>query len=427
MALPLSDNRADQRFKDGVESAHIPYYYGVTGTKWELKNYDSNKMLLTFPPGVEQWGDTFTSVTWLRPQYGGPWQAAEGNVGDFQVTPGETLKASIDLSLGGSWAGITARHARLAIFFRGASATYGSSSVVGWSTAGLTHLEVEATVPEGVTNAYLMLQAQYGSASQIPNISSSLYIWDLYFGTAGPAKGGVAEVGAATEARLGIVSDVYSRSREKIQLKLAGVDDLVRSGHRIELAAAAMTSAPAVWTWRQITGPAVTLNPKDNTVDFTAPDVEKPATIRIGVFASSEDGRNRSDWHYFDLTVEPPMLRFQGEAGGDFTPRSPYLMGYSRGKREIWNDVVRPVTYEENPRHEVEVLDLGVPDDDVVFDTEVPRRMAAGGVWVNPETGDVFRNFGAGYNETDDTTASPRTSTYWVNPANGDILEWIED
>ena len=75
----------------------------------------------------------------------------------------------------------------------------------------------------------------------------------------------------------------------------------------------------------------------------------------------------------------------------------------------------------------MEVLDLGVPDDDVVFDTEVPRRMAAGGVWVNPETGDVFRNFGAGYNETDDTTASPRTSTYWVNPANGDILEWIED
>ena len=427
MALPLSDNRADQRFKDGVESAHIPYYYGVTGTKWELKNYDSNKMLLTFPPGVEQWGDTFTSVTWLRPQYGGPWQAAEGNVGDFQVTPGETLKASIDLSLGGSWAGITARHARLAIFFRGASATYGSSSVVGWSTAGLTHLEVEATVPEGVTNACLMLQAQYGSASQIPNISSSLYIWDVYFGPSTPATSGVADVSASTDARLGIVSDIYSRSREKIQLKLAGVDDLVRSGHRIELAAAAMTSTPAVWHWRQVTGPTVALNVRENTCDFIAPDVERSTRIRIGVYAASEDGGNRSDWHYFDLDVEPPMLRFRGGDDGDFSPRSPYLVGYSRGKREIWNDVIRPATYEKNPRHELEVVDLGVPDDDVVFSTETPRRMAAGGVWVNPETGDVFRNFGAGYNETDDTTASPRTSTYWVNPANGDILEWIED
>lgn len=245
----------------------------------------------------------------------------------------------------------------------------------------------------------------------------------------GPATqvSGVFEVGASTAARLGIVSDIYSRSREKIQLKLAGVDDLVRSGHRIELAAAAMTSTPAVWHWRQVTGPTVALNVRENTCDFIAPDVERSTRIRIGVYAASEDGGNRSDWHYFDLDVEPPMLRFRGGDDGDFSPRSPYLVGYSRGKREIWNDVIRPATYEKNPRHELEVVDLGVPDDDVVFSTETPRRMAAGGVWVNPETGDVFRNFGAGYNETDDTTASPRTSTYWVNPANGDILEWIED
>ena len=223
------------------------------------------------------------------------------------------------------------------------------------------------------------------------------------------------------------MSDIYSRSREKIQLKLARVDDLCRSGHRIELAAAAMTSTPAVWHWRQVTGPTVALNVRENTCDFIAPDVERSTRIRIGVYAASEDGGNRSDWHYFDLDVEPPMLRFRGGDDGDFSPRSPYLVGYSRGKREIWNDVIRPATYEKNPRHELEVVDLGVPDDDVVFSTETPRRMAAGGVWVNPETGDVFRNFGAGYNETDDTTASPRTSTYWVNPANGDILEWIED
>lgn len=244
-----------------------------------------------------------------------------------------------------------------------------------------------------------------------------------------PARtaGGVADVSASTDARLGIVSDIYSRSREKIRLKLAGVDDLVRSGHRIELAAAAMTSTPAVWHWRQVTGPTVALNARENTCDFIAPDVERSTRIRIGVYAASEDGGNRSDWHYFDLDVEPPMLRFRGGDDGDFSPRSPYLVGYSRGKREIWNDVIRPATYEKNPRHELEVVDLGVPDDDVVFSTETPKRMAAGGVWVNPETGDVFRNFGAGYNETNDTTASPRTSTYWVNPANGDILEWIED
>ena len=251
--------------------------------------------------------------------------------------------------------------------------------------------------------------------------TSTLWVGDSAHAT------GVFEVGISTEARLGIVSDVYSRSREKIQLKLAGVDDLCRSGHRIELAAAAMTSTPSVWHWRQVTGPTVALSVKENTCDFIAPDVEKTTRIRIGVYAASEDGTNRSDWRYFDLDVEPPMLRFRGEDDGDFSARNPYLVGYSRGKREIWNDVIRPATYEKNPRHELEVLDLGIPDDDVVFDTEVPRRMAAGGVWVNPETGDVFRNFGAGYNETDDTTASPRTSTYWVNPANGDILEWIED
>ena len=299
----------------------------------------------------------------------------------------------------------------VATYFDGDSAPSGNLSY-RWAADG-TSLEVETIQPpSGRTTAW---------DGEPYKSTSTLWV--------GPASGvtGVFEVGASTEARLGIVSDIYSRSREKIQLKLAGVDDLVRSGHRIELAAAAMTSTPAVWHWRQVTGPTVALNVRENTCDFIAPDVERSTRIRIGVYAASEDGANRSDWRYFDLDVEPPMLRFRGEDDGDFSPRSPYLVGYSRGKREIWNDVIRPATYEKNPRHELEVVDLGVPDDDVVFSTETPRRMAAGGVWVNPETGDVFRNFGAGYNETDDTTASPRTSTYWVNPANGDILEWIED
>ena len=222
-------------------------------------------------------------------------------------------------------------------YFDGDTAPSGNLSY-RWAPDG-TSLEVETIQPpSGRTTAW---------DGEPYKSTSTLWV--------GPASGvtGVFEVGASTDARLGIVSDIYSRSREKIQLKLAGVDDLVRSGHRIELAAAAMTSTPAVWHWRQVTGPTVALNVRENTCDFIAPDVEKTARVRIGVYAASEDGANRSDWRYFDLDVEPPMLRFRGEDDGDFSPRSPYLVGYSRGKREIWNDVIRPATYEKNPRHEL--------------------------------------------------------------------------
>ena len=353
----------------------------------------------------------------------------------IRVEPGRTYRATMSAvyyTTGANLAALGNWGYAIAPYFSDSAGAYHSNAGATYSTFPAStgpdwgEYSREFTVPEGASYVYLYLFLKYDGPALLSS-NMHLFIRDLYLGTAGPAKGGVTEVSASTEARLGIVSDIYSRSREKIQLKLAGVDDLVRSGHRIELAAAAMTSTPAVWHWRQVTGPTVALSVKENTCDFIAPDVERSTRIRIGVYAASEDGGNRSDWHYFDLDVEPPMLRFRGGDDGDFSPRSPYLVGYSRGKREIWNDVIRPATYEKNPRHELEVLDLGIPDDDVVFDTEVPRRMAAGGVWVNPETGDVFRNFGAGYNETDDTTASPRTSTYWVNPASGDILEWIED
>ena len=353
----------------------------------------------------------------------------------IRVEPGRTYRATMSAvyyTTGANLAALGNWGYAIAPYFSDSAGAYHSNAGATYSTFPAStgpdwgEYSREFTVPEGASYVYLYLFLKYDGPALLSS-NMHLFIRDLYFGTAGPAKGGVADVSASTDARLGIVSDIYSRSREKIQLKLAGVDDLVRSGHRIELAAAAMTSTPAVWHWRQVTGPTVALNVRENTCDFIAPDVERSTRIRIGVYAASEDGGNRSDWHYFDLDVEPPMLRFRGGDDGDFSPRSPYLVGYSRGKREIWNDVIRPATYEKNPRHELEVVDLGVPDDDVVFSTETPRRMAAGGVWVNPETGDVFRNFGAGYNETDDTTASPRTSTYWVNPANGDILEWIED
>ena len=360
-----------------------------------------------------------------------PAWALESNRFKFPVSPGDEVDISAGLSYSGNYEAIQdGVKGRFVIQFMKPDGTYltqAESSVAPRSISSAPEeLRLTQVVPSGVASAELLF-TMISTTAPVTISNFALYLTDPKIVVSRPTKSGVADVSASTDARLGIVSDIYSRSREKIQLKLAGVDDLVRSGHRIELAAAAMTSTPAVWHWRQVTGPTVALNVRENTCDFIAPDVERSTRIRIGVYAASEDGANRSDWHYFDLDVEPPMLRFRGGDDGDFSPRSPYLVGYSRGKREIWNDVIRPATYEKNPRHELEVVDLGVPDDDVVFSTETPRRMAAGGVWVNPETGDVFRNFGAGYNETDDTTASPRTSTYWVNPANGDILEWIED
>ena len=449
MALPLSDNRLDTSYlinpvhgmpagphRIYTESRWTPPASGgEIGAMdvWMQADYPSvyPGIRVVVYEGVTKLRDGRDPLVMLAPTPGSQWTTGQGSPHHMRVSPGEDVVLKLRLNY--SWSDTAMfrdRGVSSTIAFADSSGSWirsdQSPSVAArpLSYTGAL-LEHPATAPENAAWAYVILYID--APAQVRTGNGSLYLTDLYFGTAGPAKGGVAEVGASTDARLGIVSDIYSRSREKIQLKLAGVDDLVRSGHRIELAAAAMTSTPAVWHWRQVTGPTVALNVRENTCDFIAPDVERSTRIRIGVYAASEDGGNRSDWHYFDLDVEPPMLRFRGGDDGDFSPRSPYLVGYSRGKREIWNDVIRPATYEKNPRHELEVLDLGIPDDDVVFSTETPRRMAAGGVWVNPETGDVFRNFGAGYNETDDTTASPRTSTYWVNPANGDILEWIED
>lgn len=277
-----------------------------------------------------------------------------------------------------------------------------------------TSLEIEvAQPPEGRTAIW---DGPVGSST------STLWIGDSAHAT------GVMEISASTDARLGIVADVYSRSREKIQLELARVDSQLIAGERVELDAAAMTASPVVWHWRQITGPAVELEPREASMDFIAPDVDEDTPLRIAVYAASEDGRNRSDWYYFDLTIKPPIARFRADDSAEFEPVSPKYVGYDRGKREIWNDVIPPSGFSPSPRHEVETLDLGIVPDDVQFTTGgPPERAAAGGIYVDLETGDIYRNFGAGYNETDDTTAAPRTNAWWVNPATGDILEWIED
>src|SRR5699024_10855454 len=305
----------------------------------------------------------------------------------------------------------SAAEAAVATYFDGDTPASGNLSY-RWAPDG-TSLEIETIQPpEGRTTVWD--GERYKS-------TSTLWVGDSAHAT------GVMDVGAATEARLGIVSDVYSRSREKIALELARVDSQLIAGERVELDAAAMTASPVVWHWRQITGPAVELEPREASMDFIAPDVDEDTPLRIAVYAASEDGRNRSDWHYFDLTIKPPIARFRATEGA-FSPVSPKYVGYDRGKREIWNDVIPPSGFSPAPRREVEILDLGILPDDVQFTNgEPPEVAAAGGIYVDLETGDIYRNFGAGYNETDDTTAAPRTNAWWVNPATGDILEWIED
>lgn len=306
----------------------------------------------------------------------------------------------------------SAAEAAVASYFDGDTPPDGSR-VYRWAPDG-TSLEIEvANPPTGRT--YVWDGEPYKS-------TSTAWVGDSAHAT------GVMDVGIATEARLGIVSDIYSRSREKIQLELARVDSQLIAGERVELDAAAMTASPVVWHWRQITGPTVVLEPREASLDFIAPDVDEDTTVRIAVYAASEDGRNRSDWHYFDLTIKPPMARFRASESVEFEPVSPKYVGYDRGKREIWNDVIPPSGFSPNARHETEIIDLGILPDDVQFTTDGPPEVAAaGGIYVDLETGDIYRNFGAGYNETDDTTAAPRTNAWWVNPATGDILEWIED
>ena len=302
--------------------------------------------------------------------------------------------------------------AAVASYFDGDTPASGNLSY-RWAPDG-TSLEVE-TIQPPTGRTYVWDGEPYKS-------TSTLWVGDSAHAT------GVMDVGIATEARLGIVADVYSRSREKIQLELARVDSQLIAGERVELDAAAMTASPVVWHWRQITGPTVALEPHEASLDFIAPDVDEDTTVRIAVYAASEDGRNRSDWHYFDLTIKPPLARFRASGSLEFEPVSPKYVGYDRGKREIWNDVIPPSGFSPNARHETEIIDLGILPDDVQFTTGGPPEVAAaGGIYVDLETGDIYRNFGAGYNETDDTTAAPRTNAWWVNPATGDILEWIED
>lgn len=328
--------------------------------------------------------------------YAGSAETARAVFGDFIIAVADTQAEA---------------EAAVASYFDGDTAPSGNLSY-RWAPDG-TSLEVETIQPPaGRTTVWD--GEPYKSASTL---------W------VGPSAqiSGVMDVGISTESRLGIVSDVYSRSREKIKLELALPDRQLVAGERVELAAAAMTASGVTWYWRQITGPPVKLNKRENTVDFTAPNVTEDTAVRIGLYASSVDGRNRSDWRYFDLTIVPALARFQSAPGAGYDSVVTKYVGYDRGPREVWNDVIPPKAFIETPRYDAELIDLGIVPDDVQFSTAPPPRASRGAVYIDPVTGDVFRNFGEGYNETDDTLAAPRKNAWWVNPATGDILEWIED
>ena len=346
----------------------------------------------------------------------------------FPVAPGDKLsfRMSVRYSNNDKWAGGLLSAYINPYFFRRDTGRY-VASIASDTQHRQDSVEMTLTVPEGAGLCVPYIRLRTNNPGAV--IPSGFYVAiDTFYGGPTNPKGAVADVGISTDARLGIVSDVYSRSREKIRLELARVDSQLIAGERVELDAAAMTASPVVWHWRQITGPAVELEPREASMDFIAPDVDEDTPLRIAVYAASEDGRNRSDWHYFDLTIKPPIARYRASESAEFEPVSPKYVGYDRGKREIWNDVIPPSGFSPAPRREVEILDLGILPDDVQFTNgEPPEVAAAGGIYVDIETGDIYRNFGAGYNETDDTTAAPRTNAWWVNPATGDILEWIED
>lgn len=270
----------------------------------------------------------------------------------------------------------------------------------------------------------------YYTGAEWPSSPAPVVVIGYQFSAVNPAppKGGVTEVGIATTSREALVGDVLARSRQKIDLKLALPDRRLRGGERIDLAAAAASASDVSWRWRQVTGPTVTLRRQGNTCSFIAPDVTETTPMRIAVSAATQEGGLRSNWEFFDLEITPTHGRFASAGPGVFSPHTPRMVGYSRGKRELWGDVLPPVGLDPEGRHDAEIVDIGFPADDVqvVADGAPPRRAPQGGVFIDLETGDVYQNFGEGYNEDEDTTGAPRRSAIMISPATGDVFQWIE-
>ena len=366
----------------------------------------------------------------VRPE----WRHPNGS-SRFRVSPGLRYEISATALYSGEYSPVSqGLSQRLIIQFWDESGAYIASReavqaptpVYQEQSPSVIYLAGEA--PERAVEAGVFWTADFSSGNpDVELFNLAFHLVDPKIELFGDASG-VTEVGVATTTREGLVSDVFARSRERIEVQLAQPDEQLIAGERIELAAFAATSTEVSWTWRQVTGPTVEIERKGNAAHFIAPDVNTPTDLRVACRAASTDGANQSNWHFFDLTIQPPRTRWIPGEGSTFTPRSPQMVGYDRGKREIWNDVTLPNGMDPSGRWESVLRDLGIPADDVQFvtDGEPPARAAAGGVYIDMETHDIYRNFGGGYNESDDTEGAPRRNAYMVNPATGDIFEWRE-
>lgn len=240
-------------------------------------------------------------------------------------------------------------------------------------------------------------------------------------------RSGAAEISVSTSERAGLVAELRTRSRSKIPLEIARPDRNIRGGDRVELAAWAASSEEMSWRWKVVGRSDIDIRIEGSTCSFIAPDAEGPETVRVAVMAADVSGFNRSDWSLIDLEILPAMARYAPDESG-FDPVAPQLIGYNRGKREIWNDVLDPVGMDPASRYEPEIVDLGIPVEDVALtDGDPPPSAVEGGIYIDINTGIVYRNFGAGYNESEDTVGSPRARAYKIDPSTGVVYEWIEE
>lgn len=359
------------------------------------------------------------------------WRTGLVNGRYFHVAAGERITASSPVFYSGKYEPIGAgvEH-RFVLQFCDANGTYMTGVSSTQSPSGTTStaepriLELSTDVPEGAAGAELIWTLSFPAGDPIELSNVAFYLTDPKAVITGPAKGAVTEVGAATAERLGVISEVSARSKARFPLTLAELPEHFRSGESVEMAAAGRAASASVWRWRQVSGPPVTLERHGGLARFIAPDVSSPTPIRVAVMASSVDGASRSDWYFYDFTITPALARFRAAEELESVPTLPAIVGYERGKRRIWGDALPPPGMPG--RKDTEIIDLGIPDGDVQISEEFPQSAPAGGLHINPVTGDVHRNFGGGYNESGDTLGAPRRSAYWL-ASEGNIFKWSED
>ena len=437
MTVHSIDNRLDNSYAD----PSVPLRWSLSG-HWQtgpnsgdvvtLSRWLSSELAPDGPPGVTIYfkgGATATTgntgLFTLRPA---PDTAAPGS-SLMPITPGGKLRASFKAGMSGQRDAFNGGRLMARFWFVGADGDY-IGEYFDLPTVTAPHISSDhMALSERVVDAPEDAHYAYGTIYMVDpgtepvTSSKAFYISGLYFGPADPS-GAVAEVGAATAERLGVISEVSARSKARFPLTLAELPEHFRSGESVEMAAAGRAASTSVWRWRQVSGPPVTLERHGGLARFIAPDVSSPTPIRVAVMASSVDGASRSDWYFYDFTITPALARFRAAEELESVPTLPAIVGYERGKRRIWGDALPPPGMPG--RKDTEIIDLGIPDGDVQISEEFPQSAPAGGLHINPVTGDVHRNFGGGYNESGDTLGAPRRSAYWL-ASEGNIFKWSED